>query len=424
MASDSLSSPGTPQTGTAPVVPSDGGAGDSPDSQTVSDNSGQDAYGRTDREAPETREAPEDGEAPADRGRGLASVPVRYEHSRALPELLERLELSILLSTYQAGRVVSLGSHNGALQVGFSRFDQAMGLCRTPSGLAVGSRDAVWTLPASREIAPRLAPEGEHDIAFLARSCHHSGPLMGHDLAWCGDRLWMVNTLFNGLVTLEAPWSFVPRWKPPFISAWAPGDRCHLNGLAIAEDGSAPLWATALAESDSENGWREHKVDGGCLLHVPSGEVVLRGLSMPHSPRLYRGLLYVLDSGHGSLLAFDPLTGQQRTVAVLPGFTRGLDCFAGHAFIGLSRIRETAVFGGLPLQERDQELRCGVAIVDLSNGAIVAMLWFHSGVEEVFSVAVLPGYRNPVLIGPDTRTDDTQTVWMVPPLPGESPGSV
>jgi hypothetical protein len=120
----------------------------------------------------------------------LQPVEVRYEHSRGLPALLEQLELSALLSTYQAGRVVSVGSHRGELRLGFSRFDQAMGLCRTPSDIAVGTRDAIWTLPANREIAPRLQPEGEHDTAFLARCCHHSGPLMGHDLAWGGEGLW------------------------------------------------------------------------------------------------------------------------------------------------------------------------------------------------------------------------------------------
>lgn len=343
------------------------------------------------------------------------SVAVRYEHSLSLPALLERLNLSVLLSTYQAGRVVSLGSHRGQLQVGFSRFDQAMGLARTPTGLVVGSRDAIWSLPASREIAPRIKPEGQHDIAFLARSCHHSGPLMGHDLAWCGERLWLVNTLFNGLVTIEGSWSFVPQWQPPFIGGWAAGDRCHLNGLAISDDGRAPAYVTALGECDSENGWRENKATGGCLIHVPSGEVVLRGLAMPHSPRLYNGQLYLLDSGQGSLVRFDPLTGTRSTVATLPGFTRGLDCFAGHAFVGLSQIRETAVFGGLPLQEAGQQLRCGLAVVDLGTAELVGLFWFHSGVEEVFAVTVLPGYRNPVVIGPDTTSDASQTVWMVPP---------
>ncbi len=346
---------------------------------------------------------------------GLQPVEVRYEHSQGLPALLEQLELSVLLSTYQAGRVVSVGSHHGELRLGFSRFDQAMGLCRTPSGIAVGTRDGIWTLPANREIAPHIKPEGEHDIAFLARSCHHTGPLMGHDLAWGNGRLWLVNTLFNGLVTIEGHWSFVPQWQPPFISGWAAGDRCHLNGLALTEDGSAPAYVTALGETDTENGWRVHKATGGCLIHVPSGEVVLRGLAMPHSPRLYEGQLYLLDSGRGALVCVDPLTSEQSTIAVLPGFTRGLDCFAGHAFVGLSQIRETTVFGGLPLQDCQQELFCGLAVVDLTREAVSALLWFHTGLEEVFSVSVLPGWRNPVLIGPDTSTDDAQTVWLVPP---------
>jgi hypothetical protein len=128
-----------------------------------------------------------DGPGPA-LGSELQPVEVRYEHSQGLPALLEQLELSLLLSTYQAGRVVSVGSHRGELRLGFSRFDQAMGLCRTPSGIAVGTTDGIWSLPANREIAPHLQPEGEHDIAFLARSCYHSGPLMGHDLAWCGGQ--------------------------------------------------------------------------------------------------------------------------------------------------------------------------------------------------------------------------------------------
>jgi len=344
-------------------------------------------------------------------------VNIDYEHSRGLPDLLDRLGLSLLVSTYQAGQVVSVGAHGGALQLGFSRFDQPMGLTRTSGGIVVGCRESLWTLPANREIAPRLPPEGEHDIAFLARSCHHSGPLLGHDLAWDGERLWLVNTLFNGLVTIEAPWSFVPRWIPPFISGWVPEDRCHLNGLALAESGSGALWATALAETDHDQGWRDHRLGGGCLLHVPSGEVVLRGLAMPHSPRLYRDALYLLDSGRGQLLTVDPSGSRSRTVAQLPGFARGLDFFAGHAFVGLSRIRESAVFGGLPLEQAGQTLRCGLAVVDLASGAIVAHVWFRSGVEEIFAVLALPGYRHPVLVGPDSGVDASQTVWMVPPPP-------
>jgi uncharacterized protein (TIGR03032 family) len=182
----------------------------------------------------------------------------------------------------------------------------------------------------------------------------------------------------------------------------------------MAEDGSAPVYVTALGQSDQENGWREHKATGGCLLHVATGERVLGGLAMPHSPRLYDGQLYLLDSGHGALIRLDPRSGQQATIASLPGFTRGLDCFAGHAFVGLSRIRESAIFGGLPLQTTGQELRCGLAIIHLETGVLKGWVWFQSGIEEVFAVTVLPGWRNPALIGPDTRTDHSQTVWLVP----------
>jgi uncharacterized protein (TIGR03032 family) len=349
-----------------------------------------------------------------------AAVAVRFEHSTGLPGLLERLELSVLLSTYQAGRVVSLGSHQGQLQVGFSHFEQAMGLCRTPTGLAVGTSNGIWSLPANRPIASHIQPDYKHDIAFLARSCHHTGPVLGHELAWCDGKLWLVNTLFNGLVSIEGTWSFVPQWQPPFISGWIAGDRCHLNGVAINPDGSAPGFATALGECATEEGWRANKSSGGCLMDVSSGEIVLRGLAMPHSPRLYNGELYLLDSGRGRLIRVRKSSGESHTVAELPGFTRGLDCFGGYAFIGLSQIRETAVFGGLPLhekQEQGRELRCGLAVVNLSSGAVEQLFWFHSGIEEVFSVLVLPGWGNPVVIGPNQNIDANPAVWLVPPKP-------
>jgi uncharacterized protein (TIGR03032 family) len=343
------------------------------------------------------------------------AVPVNYEYSVNLPELLAKLDLSVLISTYQAGRVASIGVHQGELRVGFAHFDQAMGLTRTGTGIAIGAKKEIWNLPASRELAPQIKPAGERDMVFLARSSHLTGPIMGHDLAFGQGQLWVVNTLFNCLATVEGNWSFVPQWKPPFISEIAPGDRCHLNGLTLGEDG-VPAYVTALGETDTENGWRENKASGGCLLKVKGGEVILRGLSMPHSPRLYKGLLYFLDSGRGTLNFCDSLNGRSEVIAELPGFTRGLDCWEGHAFVGLSQIRETAVFGGLPLDDQRAELRCGLAIVNLSSGQVVGTFWFNSGVEEVFAVSVLPGYRNPAIIGPDTELDDFPAVWMAPAL--------
>lgn len=346
-------------------------------------------------------------------GRERPATPVDYEYSTNLPAVLDRLGASLVVSTYQAGKVFTVGAHDGRLQIRFHNFEQAMGIARTPTGLAIGTKRQVWTLPAApADLAARVKPERTHDVAFLARQAHFTGPVMGHDLAWCGGSLWIVNTLFNCLCTLEPGASFVPRWQPPFISAIAAGDRCHLNGLAA--DDAGPRFVTVLGETDTEDGWRTVKRSGGCLIDVATGHVLLRGLSMPHSPRLAGGHLWFLNSGHGRLDRYDPVARAAMPVVTLPGYTRGLDLFGGLAFVGLSRVRQTAVFGDLPLDDRRDTLRCGVAVVDCGSGTVLATLFFKSGVEEIFDVRVLPGYRNPVISGPYPDVDETETIWLVP----------
>src|SRR5205823_7093080 len=139
---------------------------------------------------------------------------------------------------------------------------------------------------------------------FLPRFCYVTGDIRGHEMAWVGDELWVVNTHFSCLSSLHPEYSFVPRWRPPFVTALTPDDRCHLNGL-VAVDGR-PKYVTALGETNVSNGWRPEKARGGILIDVPSGEVVARGLSMPHSPRVYAGQVWVLDSGTGQLQVVDP----------------------------------------------------------------------------------------------------------------------
>jgi uncharacterized protein (TIGR03032 family) len=65
-------------------------------------------------------------------------------------------------------------------------------------------------------------------------------------MAWAGDDLWVVNTRFSCLCTLDDRFSFVPRWRPPFVPALAAEDRCHLNGLAMAD--GRPRYAPSSAK--------------------------------------------------------------------------------------------------------------------------------------------------------------------------------
>ncbi|MHC4400437.1 MAG: TIGR03032 family protein [Planctomycetota bacterium] len=337
--------------------------------------------------------------------------PFHYVHSDGLAELLSKLGVSLWVTTYQAGKLVVVRSAGGRVSTLLRSLDRPMGVAVRPGRLAVGTRNQVWLFRNAPEIGSRLGPAGRFDACFVPRASHVTGNVRGHEIAWGGDELWMVNTRFSCLATLAADYSFVPRWRPPFVSALAAEDRCHLNGLAMVD--GRPKYVTALGETDTAEGWREDKIRGGCVVDVPSGQTVVGGLCMPHSPRVYRNRLWLLDSGHGRLVAADPANGRCEVVAELPGYARGL-AFAGrYALVGLSRIRETSTFGGMPIADRLDGLKCGVWIVDLDRVRTAAFLEFDRGVREIFDVQVLPGAGFPAVVGFQKRT--INSAFVIPP---------
>ncbi|MEZ4770585.1 MAG: TIGR03032 family protein [Caldilineales bacterium] len=315
-------------------------------------------------------------------------TPLSSVYTSNLPAILDHFGISLAVSTYQAGKVILVRSDNGGINTHFRDFNKPMGLAVDGQRLTVGGQNTVWYYRNMPSVAPKLAPPGKHDAAYLPRQIHVTGDIDIHELAWGKDDLWIVNTRFCCLCTLDPDHSFTPRWRPHFVSGLAPEDRCHLNGLAMV--GGQPTYVTALGETDTPGGWRANKRSGGVLMDVARNEVLLRGLSMPHSPRLWAGRLWLLESGQGSLAYADLPNKTWHTVATLPGFTRGVDFAGPLAFIGLSQVRETAVFSGIPLVERLEERICGVWVVNVQTGETVAFLRFESGVQEIFAVQIVP----------------------------------
>jgi len=365
--------------------------------------------------SPESDLPAQQGEAmpPSTAGQRL----VHYEHSLNLAPLLNQMGISLLMTTYQAGKLVAVGVHQGALALSFHNFHRAMGLAVKADRLAVGAQEQIWFLRAATDLGPRIEPPGRYDGCFLTRTSFYTGDIQGHELAWAGDKLWVANTLFSCLCTLDEKYSFVPRWRPRFISSLAAEDRCHLNGLALAPGDRGvlmPRYVTALAESDSPQGWRPIKATAGCLISVPDGEIVARGLVMPHSPRVEGDRIWLLDSGRGRLVSVQASTGQVDMVAELSGYTRGLALHGSYAFVGLSKIRETSTFGGIPIAENRDKLTCGVTVVQRATGQTVAFLEFQQGIDEIFDVQVLPGLRFPAVSGPFPALDGGKTIWTVP----------
>jgi uncharacterized protein (TIGR03032 family) len=326
--------------------------------------------------------------------------PLRSVHTTSLPALLERLGVSLAVSTYQAGKLILVRADEGKANTHFRNFQQPMGLALRGPRLAIGSLTRIWEYVNQPAVAPKIEPLNKHDACYVARSAHVTGNIAIHEMAFVGDELWIVNTRFSCLATVSRDSSFTPRWRPKFITGYSLEDRCHLNGLGV-RDGQV-RYVTALGTTDTAAGWRSNKAKGGVLIDVPSGETIAAGLSMPHSPRWYDNKLWVLESGAGTLAVVDPATGKLTTVASLPGFTRGLDFLGPLAFIGLSQVRETAVFSGIPITERlkPDERACGVWVVDIRTGQSIGFLSFVAGVQEIFAVQVLP-HRFPELLPDD-----------------------
>lgn len=342
---------------------------------------------------------------------------VRYEFTPILADILSHLKCSLMVTTYQAGKLLVLGVRNGQLKISFSNYEQPMGLAVRGDQLAIGTRKQMNFLVGNRDVAKSVAPAETWDVCYVPRTSTWTGSIHGHDLAWGTEGLWVVNTLFSCLSTLHEKYSFVPRWKPRFISQLIDQDRCHLNGLAMVD--GRPGFVTAMAESDEPAGWRPTKATSGVVMHVDSGETIARGFAMPHSPRWYNSKLWVLDSGRGALGTVDPATGQFTTVETFPGYTRGLSFAGQFAFVGLSKIRETSVFGGVPIAEHRHELKCGVGVVDLLSGRTVAVFQFLSGVTEIFAVEAAEGAACPYVAGASSDGKE-HDVWIVP-QPGTVP---
>jgi uncharacterized protein (TIGR03032 family) len=335
---------------------------------------------------------------------------IRCSYSASLPELLTKHRISLLITTYQTGHLIVLHARQNQLNFAFHQFERAMGVAYKPGLIAICTAKEVWLARNAPDLAAKLEPRGHYDAFFLARTTHFTGDIGAHETAWIGNELWIVNTSFSCLCALHNIYSFAPRWRPPFITAYAPEDRCHLNGMAVVD--GKPKYVTALGESDVPKGYRDVKEKSGCIMEVPSGRVVARGLAAPHSPRVHDGRLLVLNSGHGRLEAVDPSTGNLETVAKLQGFSRGMGLHAGLAFIGLSKMRPT--WSAVPLNERGEEMKCGMTVVDLKTGNQVAHLDINSGVDEVFDVAVLPGITAPYFSGPSADKDVGQPMWTIP----------
>lgn len=332
--------------------------------------------------------------------------------SRQFTHWMLEQQLSLAFTTYQAGKLFLLGLQpNGRLSVFERTFNRCLGLWSNGQTLWMSSLYQLWLF---ENVLERGQTAGGYDRLYVPQVGYTTGDLDIHDVTVeANGRVVFVNTLFGCLATTSETHSFVPLWKPPFLSKLAAEDRCHLNGVAL-EDGRV-AYATAVSQSDVADGWRDRRHDGGCVIDVRSDEVIATGLSMPHSPRVYRDKLWLLNSGTGHFGFIDRSSGRFEQVAFCPGYLRGLSFHGDYAIVGLSKSRENKTFSGLALDENlragDAEARCGLQVIDLRTGDVVHWIRMEGVVTELYDVVSLPSVIRPQALG--FKTDEIRRVLRV-----------
>ncbi|MBQ0771771.1 MAG: TIGR03032 family protein [Sphingomonadales bacterium] len=325
------------------------------------------------------------------------------DFSQGLAGFLASNNISIGFTSYQTGRLYLVGhGADGKLALHEAVYPQAMGVIGDGDRIYLGTLTQIVRM--ENVLAPSQRANEIHDKVYVPRNMQTTGNIDIHELGIKENgKIVFVNTRYSCLCEPSVTHSFKPVWKPEFISKLAAEDRCHLNGLAMVD--GQPKYVTAVCRSDVVDGWRDRRHDGGVIIDVDSNEIMAEGLSMPHSPRVHDGRLWVLNSGSGELGWINPADRAFTPIAFFPGFLRGLAFHNDHAFVTLSKPRHGR-FEGLALddklREKDADAWCGVQIVSLANGDVAQWLRFDGAITELFDICVLPGVQNPITLGPQS----------------------
>ena len=310
--------------------------------------------------------------------------PFSAKYSPNFPEVLNELGGTIMLTTYQTGKVIMISSDGENISQLVRDFDRPMGVSFYNDMMALALRTNITVFKDSKELAKTYPKKPDiYDSLYYPTSINITSNIDTHDIVFSNQGLVGVNTSYSCLVRVDRKNSFEAIWKPPFIEKFSSGDACHLNGLCTDEKQDI-RYVTAFGKTTEEGGWRMNKLIGGFLYDIKEDRFLCENLAMPHSPRLYKNELYVLLSATEELIKVDRVSGKQITIAKVDGFIRGLSFKDNYAFIGVSKLRKSHTFGDLPIARK--KLHAGVIVIDLDSKEKIAEIFYDGELEEIYDV--------------------------------------
>lgn len=325
-----------------------------------------------------------------------ATAPFSCSFSPNVPELMSRLNCTLAITTYQAGKIVFISPKNESNLVQLPRtFPKPMGIALEEQGdkMALACKDEITVFKNSKALAFSYPPKPKvYDSLYMPRSKYYVGPVDIHDLMWGDDGLYAVNTLFSCIAKIGEDYSFTPYWKPPFITEITPEDRCHLNGMAMVN--GKPKFATAFCQGNTARSWRDVVTTDGILMDMESNEVIVPNIPMPHSPRIFNNELFLLLSATGEFVKIQINEGKYDVICNLNGFVRGMAHIEDYVFIAISKLREnSSTFAKLDIAGKSKNAK--IMIVHLPTGSVQGEITYHTSVDEIYDIQILPNKIRP-----------------------------
>jgi acetolactate synthase I/II/III large subunit len=272
-----------------------------------------------------------------------------------------------------AGEMVLLVSGCNANSGGLFRLDAA-GVTTidrlSTHGLAMRG-DRLYRVMGCREHARLASDLLTYDQAGVRRFDRLDGVGDPHDVLPRDGHVVISSSTENAIYVIRDDGEKTTLWQ-----AAAPEDAWHVNCLTEVD---GELYGTAFGIFDQHRAWlREPLAPTGILMRFPSEEIVLGGLTQPHTPRRLGRAWLVCNSARNELAAYDA-KGALLQCRQLSGYTRGIAFDDRYLYIGESANRHL---------NSGAEQVSRITILDRSDWSVVDA--YQVDMAEIYDVLLVP----------------------------------
>lgn len=319
---------------------------------------------------------------------GIMPESLNYRVKGDFLSVLEKLNVTLLITREYEHLVMALNVKKNKLRQSFIHLPH-------PSGLAVDAKTNKVYVAATRNpnqiielaIASNPINKLQEKILMPSRVKYYGGSYYFHDLAFINGSLYANSVGKNSIIMVDfissksdrAVWSPLPEKE---------NVRNHIQLNSIAANKSlADSYFSASAEKPGKYkpGDLKFPVDRkGVIFQGKDKKVVARGLTRPHSARLFRNKLWVNNSGYGEFGCIE--NGKFSSFVKLPGWTRGL-CFKDNvAFVGVSKVIQKFKIYAPGIKEKQQQ--CAVYAIDMRTKKIIGNMEWDYG-NQIFGLETI-----------------------------------